>query len=179
LPVYRVRFAENLNVTTVDGSEPGCRVGDGCELFRIQAMNVGNRSALYWLAKEHSLPPGWGAYFCWENDCHFGNTPPARELAMGQRETLSINFRIPATLINGTLASLDVRGYFSCPGCPNPVEQPYERQFTVIVALPTATPFATSTQTATSSVTPTITPTATATPTATGTPTLTATAASH
>lgn len=173
LPIYHVAFAENFNVTSIDGSEPGCRVGDGCEIFRIQAMNVGNRPTLYGLTKEPTLPIGWGAFFCWDDDCFYGNAPPWRELAEGQRETLSINFRLPSVLTNGEMAIVNVRGYYACPGgCPDPILA-YTQQFSVIVVLPTATPFTTPTQTTTPTVTPTRTATPSTTPTATRTPTST------
>lgn len=167
LPEYLVTFAENLSVTAINGSEPGCRVGDGCELFRIQVMNQGNRSVRYWLTKQQTLPIGWGAYFCWYGECTYGNSPPVRVLSMGHKENISMNFRVPSYLVNGDVVSVDVQGYWSCDGCPDPiVYQPYTQQFRVLVILPTATPIPTI-----PTSTPTVTPTPTPSPTMTVTPT--------
>ena len=174
LPEYMAAFSENLSVTSINGSEGTCRVDNGCTLFLIQVQNQGNRSIKYWVTKEQTVPIGWGAYFCWASDCFFGNTPAPKVLAPGQKENISLNFRVPSVLFNGDIATVDVKGYFSCDGCSTPtVYQPYSNEFRVLVILPTATPVPTGTQpaTATYTPTPTVTPTATATATPSVTPT--------
>ena len=150
------------------------RVDNGCTLFLIQVQNQGNRPIKYWVTKEQTVPIGWGAYFCWASDCFFGNTPAPKVLAPGQKENISLNFRVPSVLENGAIAQVDVKGYFSCDGCSPPtVYQPYTNVFKVFVILPTSTPVPTGTQppTATFTATPTVTPTSTATPTPSVTPT--------
>jgi hypothetical protein len=137
-------------------------------------LNRGNRSLQYWLSKVEVLPVGWGAFFCWSSDCVFDQVTAPRVLAVNQRENISLNFRVPSVLIDGTQAKVEVKGYYRCDGCSSPVtNQPYTNEFTVFVILPTATPVPTGTQlpTATFTHTPTFTPTATATPTPTTTPT--------
>ncbi len=139
-PVYEVTFAQNLSVTSINGSEATCRVDNGCTLFMIQVRNKGNRSVRYWVTKQQTVPIGWGVYFCWGADCFFGNSPPPKVLAPGQKENIAINFRVPSVLVDGESAVVDVRGYYSCDGCPDPtVYQPYTNQFRVLVILPTPT----------------------------------------
>ena len=172
LPEYLVSFAENLSVTSINGSEGTCRVDNGCTLFLIQVQNRGNRSIRYWVTKTQTVPIGWGAYFCWANDCYFGNNPAPKVLAPGQRENISLNFRVPSLLINNDEALVEVKGYYSCDGCDTPtVDQPYTNNFRVVVILPTATPIPTGTPgptaTFTTTPTPTTTPTSTPTPTST------------
>ncbi len=171
--VYSVTFAENLSVTSINGTEGTCRVDNGCTLFLIQVQNQGNRSVKYWVTKTQTVPIGWGAYFCWASDCYFGNSPAPKVLAPGQRENISLNFRVPSLLVNGDEALIDVKGYFSCDGCsPTPtVYQPYTNNFRVVVILPTATPIPTGTPGPTATFTATPTPTATATSSPTATPT--------
>lgn len=172
LPVYRAEFSENLSITSINGTEGSCRVDNGCTLFLIQVQNLGNRSIQYWVEKTQSVPIGWGAYFCWASDCYFGNNPGPRVLAAGQKENISLNFRVPSVLIDGSRAEVTVKGYYRCDGCGDPTaNQPYEQDFTVLVILPTSTPVPTGTPlpTATFTHTPTYTPTATATPTVTPT----------
>lgn len=171
-PYYAVTFTENISITSIDGSDPACRVGNGCPLFAIQVVNWGNRSVQYWLTKQQTLPQGWGAFFCWGDDCFFGNASFPRVLAVGRREILTINFRVPPHVVDGTRAVVDVRGYWSCESCPDPViHQPYAQTFTVLVIVPTPTPSSTSTATPTPTFTLTPTPTGTPTPTATVTAT--------
>jgi hypothetical protein len=170
-PFINMTFAQDLNNTTINGQEPTCRTGNGCTLFQIQVRNVGNRAAEYQLVMNQPtpLPSGWGVFFCWAADCEFGNAPPSRSLAAGARDTVSINFRVPAGIVNDSTVRITVSG--TCPACDIPPFQAYYREFTVNVVVPTATPLPTGTHTAT----PTITPTPTWTPTATWTPVVTPT----
>ncbi|HSN74744.1 MAG TPA: hypothetical protein VL334_06570 [Anaerolineae bacterium] len=175
-PTYSLSFAEDLSITSISGQDASCRTGSGCTLFQIQVRNTGNQPAEYTLEMNPTIPVGWGVFFCWAADCEFGNAPPARALAAGARDTVSINYRVPSVLVDGNQAVVVVTGKcrylvnnqpVDCPPIP-----PYTNTFTVLVILPTPTPLPTGTFTAT----PTITPTPTYTPTATWTPTATATA---
>ncbi len=168
LPIFNLIFAHDLTFVAVDGSDPQCRVGNGCTLFRIQVRNVGNRPADYVMRKTQQLPEGWGAWFCWADDCEFGD-PPARTLQPGVRETMDLNFRLPLVLSDGDQGVVDVTG--QCPMCSMPPFVPYQQRFRVLVALPTPTatvpgptPTPTSTWTPTPVATPTFTPTPTSTP---------------
>lgn len=174
-PFVDITFAEDLSITSISGTESGCRTGSGCTLFQIQARNVGNRPVDYVLARTESIPIGWGVFFCWGTDCEFGSVAPPKTLAVGARDTISINFRVPAYLVDGETATIDVEG--RCPACQSPPFQLYDHQFEVVVTLPTATPEPTSTPTITPQTT--ATPTATYTPTATPTPTETTTSPSN
>jgi hypothetical protein len=62
--VYSVAFAQSLSITTINGTEPACRVDNGCVLFAIQVRNTGNTSVRYWLTKQQTFLPGWGVFFC-------------------------------------------------------------------------------------------------------------------
>lgn len=155
-PYYAISFAEDLNVAIVDGTDITCRVGPGCTLFQIQARNLGNRPVEFQYVKTQILPIGWGAFFCWNNDCEFGNITGVKTLPVGSRDTASLNFRIPTVLQDGEIAFVDVTGV--CLQCSP--QQQYQQRFTVYVILPTPTPTGTVTST------PTVTPTATATPSA-------------
>jgi len=168
-PFVNVVFAQDLVITSISGQDGSCRTGNGCTLFQIQIRNVGNRPAEYQLLKTETIPVGWGVFFCWAADCEFGNAPPAKTLAAGARDTVSINFRVPSVLVDGDQAVVNVTG--GCPSCSAPPFQPYSNTFRVLVILPTSTPLPTGTHTAT----PTITPTPTWTPTSTWTPTATPT----
>lgn len=156
-PFVNITFAQDLSITSIDGSESGCRTGSGCTLFQIQVRNVGNRPVDYILSRTESIPIGWGVFFCWVADCEFGTVVPPRTLAVGARDTVSINFRVPAYLVDGEIAAITVQG--NCPACQSPPFQSYGHEFRVVVTLPTATPQ------------PTATPTITPLPTATHTPT--------
>ena len=151
-PYYGVTFTEDLSATAINGTEPGCREAAGCTLFQIQVRNVGNRPVEYQLSKTQTLPLGWAAFFCWAGECEFGNLPPPRTLAIGQRETAALNFRIPTVLHNGDVGTVDVTG--TCPLCSQP---DYRNEFTVHVVLPTQTGQhpSTGTQTPTPTATPT------------------------
>jgi hypothetical protein len=162
-PFLMLNFAHDLSITALDGTDPRCRVGNGCTLFRIQVRNVGNRPVAYQIAKTQALPMGWGAWFCWEDDCDFSNFPPERIIPAGGREITNLNFRVPLTLSDGEVAAVDVTG--GCYECTTPPFQPYLQTFTVLVMLPTPTATA---------LCPTLTPTPTMTPTGTATATTTA-----
>jgi len=164
-PFVNVVFAQDLVITSISGQDGSCRTGSGCTLFQIQIRNVGNRPAEYQLTKTETIPIGWGVFFCWAADCEFGNAPPAKTLAAGARDTVSINFRVPSVLVDGDEAVINVSG--SCPSCASPPFQSYSNTFRVLVILPTPTPLPTGTHTATPTITPT--PTWTWTPTATPT----------
>ena len=170
-PFVNVVYAQDLSITSISGQDSSCRTGSGCTLFQVQIRNVGNRPAQYQLTKTETIPIGWGVFFCWAADCEFGNAPPARTLAAGARDTVSINFRGPSVLVDQDVATVNVTG--TCPSCASPPFQSYSNSFRVLVILPTPTPQPTGTFT----VTPTITPTPTWTPTATWTPVATATTA--
>ena len=168
-PFVNITFAEDLSITSIDGSESGCRTGQGCTLFQIQVRNVGNRPVDYVMSRTENIPIGWGVFFCWSSDCEFGSVAPPKTLAVGARDTVSINFRVPAYLVDGQEATINVQG--NCPACQNPPFNQYNHEFRVVVTLPTATPFPTATATPTQL--------ATATPTATPSPTPTATSPSQ
>ena len=170
-PFINLVFAQDLSITSISGQDASCRTGNGCTLFQIQVRNVGNRPAEYQLTKSQTIPVGWGVFFCWAADCEFGNAPPARTLAAGARDTISVNYRVPSVLFDGDQGIVNATG--TCPTCPSPPFQQYTNTFTVLVILPTPTPLPTGTLTPT----PTITPTPTWTPTATWTPTPTPTTA--
>ena len=121
---YSATFSENLSVTSINGSEGTCRVDNGCTLFLIQVQNEGNRPIKYWVTKQQTVPLGWGAYFCWANDCSFGNTPAPKVLAPGLKENVALNFRVPSVLVNGDIAIVDVKGNYSCDGCIHTHSEP-------------------------------------------------------
>jgi hypothetical protein len=147
-PLINLVFAQDLSITTISGQDASCRTGNGCTLFQVQIRNVGNRPAEYQLRKTETTPSGWGVFFCWAGDCEFGAAPPARTLASGARDTVSINFRVPSVLNNGEQAVVTVEG--TCSSCFQPPFVPYANTFTVDVVLPpTATPTWTPTATPT------------------------------
>ena len=146
-PFVDITFAEDLSITSINGNESGCRTGAGCTLFQIQARNIGNRPVDYVMSRTENIPIGWGVFFCWGTDCEFGSVAPPKTLAVGARDTISINFRVPAYLVDGEIASITVQG--RCPDCPSPPFQQYNHEFRVVVTLPTATPQPSATPTAT------------------------------
>lgn len=147
-PFINMVFAQDLSITSISGQDASCRTGSGCTLFQVQVRNVGNRPAEYQLTKSETIPVGWGVFFCWATDCEFGNTPPAKTLAPGARDTISINYRVPSVLIDGDVATVNVTG--TCPACAIPPFQTYSNTFRVLVILPTPTPTWTPTATPTS-----------------------------
>ncbi|MER2599507.1 MAG: hypothetical protein ABTQ73_08305 [Caldilineales bacterium] len=146
-PYINMTFAHDLSLTTVSGQDSACRLNNGCTLFQVQVRNVGNRPADYTLSKTQIVPSGWGVFFCWGTDCEFGDTPPAKTLAAGARDTISINYRLPSVLNNGEVAIVTVSG--SCATCASPPFQRYSNTFQVTVVLPTSTPAPTATPTPT------------------------------
>lgn len=144
---YRMAFAHDLNLTSINGQESSCRTGSGCTLFQIQVRNTGNRPAEYQLTKTETIPVGWGVFFCWSGGCEFGNSPQPRTLAAGAIDTVSINYRVPSALTDGQSAVVNVTGAYSAASFPQ--TQAYNSTFTVLVILPTVTPTWTPTATPT------------------------------
>ncbi|MEA3338178.1 MAG: hypothetical protein U9R25_20005 [Chloroflexota bacterium] len=143
-PFYEISFAEDLDITVIDGTENSCRTGNGCPLFLIQVRNHGNRTLDYQLTKSSpDLPAGWGVFFCWASDCEFGDESPIKNLDVGARDTVSLNYRVPANLVDGNYLTT-VLG--TCIQCSQP---DFQQTFNVQVRLPTPTPTRTATPTPT------------------------------
>lgn len=161
-PYYQISFAENRNTALIDGS--GCQTGNGCSVFQIQVVNLGNRPVDYRFEKLQNLPTGWSAVFCFDNGCEFSSLTRRRTLNANTLDTTSLNFLLPSGVRDEQTGSVTVKGYLCAPNQGSECLPVYSQDFTIIIDIP-PTPQPTGTATPTSTSTPTSTPTPTATPT--------------